>query len=257
MYSLIKMSTDQIFVLASNLRQNLRKSSVHRRRSIVRDFALTTSAHGIPGIARSRTLPNRLFWSICFVAFASITLYFVTREIRAYFSYSTQTSVDMTSEWPQHFPAFTFCNLAPVRYDRFITPFLNYTASLNISDLTDSNSFTSAHMKHLFDFFQMKINRNESLDDFFFPLSSMLIRCTFNNVPCYASNFTSFSLPSYGLCHTFNAKRKGVANVYFSDEYGGTGNLNLRLYAHSHQYVPFVREGLSRMLFEGTDAVPR
>jgi len=216
-----------------------------RRRSIIREFGLNTSAHGVPGIARSQSITNTIFWSICFLTFAGIALYFIIREIRSYFDYSTQTSVNMISEWPQYFPAFTVCNLAPVRYDRFIKPFLNYTATLNINDTT---TISSSQAKYIGDFFQMKINRNESIDEFFFPLNTMLMKCVFNGRSCSPMNFTSFSSSSYGLCYTFNAKLKNMNNVHYSDDYGGSGNLNLRFYVHSHQYVPYIREGKNRNL---------
>ena len=214
-----------------------------RRRSIVREFAVTTSAHGIPGIARSRSRYNRLFWIVSFVTFVSITLIFVGREIRNYFEHPTQTSVEMNNERPQYFPAFTICNLAPVRYDRFIRPFINYTNSLNLSQITGPDSFSSDTIRHLLDFFQMKLNRNESLDQFFFPLSSMLIRCVYNGKICSAKDFTSFSLPTFGFCYTFNAKIKGIDHVRYTNENGRAGSLYLRFYVHHHQYVPFIREG--------------
>jgi hypothetical protein len=215
----------------------------HRRRSIIREFSLNTSAHGIPGIARSQSIPNTIFWSICFTVFTAVALYFIIQEIRSYFDYTTQTSVNMINEWPQYFPAFTICNLAPVRYDRFIGPFLNYTATLNITDTNDTTTISLQQAKYMGDFFQMRINRNESINEFFFPLSAMLIKCVFNGRSCSAVNFTSFSSSSYGLCYTFNAKLKNVKNVRYSDEYGGPGNLYLRFYVHSHQYVPYIREG--------------
>ncbi|CAF4644175.1 unnamed protein product, partial [Rotaria socialis] len=142
------MYSDTIFVISN--KTNKRRERVVRRRSIIRQFALNTSTHGIPGIARSE-------------------------KIRKYFEYSTQTSVDIVNEWPQHFPAFTICNLAPVRYDLFVQSFSNYTTTLNITNAKDTNSMSLQQIKRIGDFFQMKINRNESLDEFFFPLSSMLM----------------------------------------------------------------------------------
>jgi hypothetical protein len=238
------MPSGAIFVISTKPIKVSRK--VGQCRSIIREFCLNTSAHGIPGIARSQSIHNTIFWSICFLTFAGIALYFIIREIRSYFDYSTQTSVNMISEWPQHFPAFTICNLAPVRYDRFIEPFLNYTTTLNITKTNDTTSISSVQAAHIGDFFQMKINRNESLDEFFFPLNAMLMKCVFNGRSCSAVNFTSFSSSSYGLCYTFNAKLKNIKNVRYSDEYGGSGNLNLRFYVHSHQYVPYIREGQYR-----------
>ncbi|CAF0993422.1 unnamed protein product [Rotaria sordida] len=231
-----------IFVIDTNTNKKRRQAG--RRRSIVREFALNTSIHGIPGIARSQSIHNTIFWWISFTIFTGITFYFVTQEIRSYFEYSTQTSVNIVSEWPQHFPAFTICNLAPVRYDRFIKPFLNYTTMLNITNTNDTTSISLLQAKYMSDFFQMKINRNESVKEFFFPLSTMLMKCVFNGYSCSAVNFTSFSSSSYGRCYTFNAKLKNINHVHDSNEYGGPGRLNLRFYVHSHQYVPYIREGV-------------
>jgi len=89
----------------------------------------------------------------------------------------------------------------------------------------------------------MKINQNESLDEFFFPLNAMLMKCVFNGHFCSAVNFTSFPSSSYGFCYTFNAKLKNISNVLNSNEYGGSGTLNLHFYVHSNQYVPYIREG--------------
>ncbi|CAF5142835.1 unnamed protein product, partial [Rotaria sp. Silwood1] len=42
---------------------------LHRRRSIIRDFSLNTSTHGIPGIARSQSIHNRIFWIVSTLVF--------------------------------------------------------------------------------------------------------------------------------------------------------------------------------------------
>jgi len=115
------MPVGPIFVIGSETIKKPQKSG--RRRSIIREFCLNTSAHGVPAIARSQSIHNKLFWLICFTAFFETAMYFIVREIFSYFDYPTQTSVDIISEWPQYFPAFTVCNVAPVRtivsLDRF------------------------------------------------------------------------------------------------------------------------------------------
>ena len=215
-----------------------------RRRSIIREFALTTSTHGIPGIARSQSKHNRLFWSISTIAFTGIMLYFVTRSIRDYFDYPKQTSIDVIVEWPIAFPAFTFCNYCPVRHDRFVGAFLDYLKALNLTD-NSTNAITANQTRYFQDFLQLKILQNESRDYFFFPLSAMLISCSFNNVPCQSSDFISFESSAYGQCYTYNAQIKNRSNggVRDSNEHGGTGLLRLRLYVHSHQYVPYFSDG--------------
>ncbi|CAF2515109.1 unnamed protein product [Rotaria sp. Silwood2] len=231
------MHIDTIFVIGTTMNKTRRQ--VSRRRSIIREFGLNTSAHGIPGIARSQSIHNTIFWSISFIIFTGITLYFVIQEIRSYFEYSTQTSVNIVSEWPQHFPAFTICNLAPVRYDRFIELFRNYTATFNITNTNDTTSISLFQAKYMGDFFQMKINRNESLNEFFFPLNAMLMKCVFNGRPCSAVNFTSFSSSSYGFCYTFNAKLKNSNHIHYSNEYGGSG-VGMIAMVHDNAQLPLI-----------------
>ena len=65
------------------------EAKMHRRRSIIQEFSLNTSTHGIPGIARSTSVINRVFWSIVFLVFTGVMLYFTIQAIRAYFEYPT------------------------------------------------------------------------------------------------------------------------------------------------------------------------
>ena len=43
-----------------------------------------------------------------------------------------------------------------------------------MTDSNDTSSISLQQARYMGDFFQMKINRNESLNEFFFPLSAML-----------------------------------------------------------------------------------
>ena len=216
-----------------------------RRRSIIRNFALNTSTHGLPGIARSESIHNRVFWSLSTIAFTGVMLYFVIQSIRDYFSYPTQTSVGVTIEWPIPFPAFTFCNYSPLRRDTFTSAFTTYLNFLQITNSSDTNVIFSRYIDFVRDFLQQKINQNEPIDDFLFPLEAMLIRCRFNDVPCNTSDFISFESPLYGRCYTYNAKMKDQPNggVRDSNLNGGNGVLDLHLYIHSHQYIPYLTDG--------------
>ena len=118
------------------------ETSKSRRRSIIREYALNTSTHGLFGIARSRSKHNCIFWTITFLISTSIMLYFVTESIKSYFEYASTTSVSIVVERTQTFPAVTFCNYAPARYDRIIGPFLNYTNSNNLTNTNDTSTFT-------------------------------------------------------------------------------------------------------------------
>ena len=218
---------------------------LRRRVSIIKEFGLNTSTHGIPGIARSENIPNRIFWTIAFLIFTGIMIYFVVEAILAYFAYPSQTSVSIIVEWPQAFPAVTICNYSPIRYDRFIGPFLNYTNALNLTNTTDTTVFDSTQANYIYSFLVDKLNRGESLNDFFFSLESMMIYCNYNGLPCTVANFTSFVSPLYGLCYTYNAKLKNATDndVKNSGDNGGNGLFQLQLYAYQHQYVPYMLNG--------------
>jgi hypothetical protein len=216
-----------------------------RSLSIIKEFSLNTSTHGIPGIARSRSKRNCVFWSVAFIIYAGIMLYFIIESVVAYFQYPTQTSVSVIVEWPQDFPAVTICNYSPLRYDQFIGPFLNYTNALNLTNTTDTTKFTSTQASYIQNFLLYKINRGESLNDLSFSLDSMMMGCTYNMQACTAVNFTWFMSPLYGLCYTFNAKLKNGTNngIRYNAENAGTGLLDLSFYIYRHQYVPYMLKG--------------
>ncbi|CAF1331203.1 unnamed protein product [Rotaria sp. Silwood1] len=238
---------------------NESKPAVHRRRrrrSIIREFCLNTSTHALPGIARSESMHNRLFWSISFVIFTGIMIYFVTISIINYFQYPTTIDVSYDNDWQQYFAAFSFCNIAPFRSDRFIEPFLNYTNALNLTDTNDTTTITPYQANFVDDFIFHKINSNETLEDYFFPLSSMLFTCSYNFQSCSTADFISFISPTYGLCHTFNAKWKNTSenSLRRGSAYGSVSVLTLGLYIHSYQYLPYLSEvtGITALVHDNT-----
>ena len=222
------------------------RASIPRRRSIVREFALNTSTHGIPGIARSRSKLNGLFWSVSFLSFTGVMIYFVVQSIRNYFQYPTQTSVSIVIDQQAAFPAVTICNYAPFRFDRVLEPLLNYANdALNITNTTDPTKVFPQLLDMLPEFMISKLNEGGSVKEYFFPLSMMLLYCDYNGIPCNASDFRSFLSSTYGLCYSFNtqARDANASQVRSSTDSAGTGRLLLYLYAHSQLYVPLFSPG--------------
>ena len=207
-------------------------------RTILREFGLNTSTHGIPGIARSESLPNRLYWTICLLAFTGVMIYFTSESIRAYFRYPTQTIVSVNALPTVLFPAVSFCNYSPLRYDRFIGSFLNYM---------NTTAFSLEQASHVQDFLRDQVNSNNSLSDYFYSLESMLLSCQYNGLNCSSEDFVSFVTPRYGQCHTFNAKSKhrNTSALRSIFDNAGYGVLYLELYVHRHQYIPYLSKGTS------------
>lgn len=217
------------------------------RRNILREFGLNTSTHGVPGIARSETWPNRVYWTVITVVFTGIMVYFVAESISNYLDYPTQTVVSIEELSDPLFPAVSLCNYSPLRYDRFIGPFLNYSRHFNLTKDPNATTFTVEHVPHLASFFRYKLINNESLIDYFYSLDSMLLSCTYNERNCSSQDFISFNTSKFGQCYTFNARSKHINNgqLHTMFEYGGEGVLELELYIHRHQYVPYVSKGRS------------
>lgn len=216
-----------------------------RRRSIIRDFALNTSAHALPGIARSQTLHNRLFWGISFVAFTGTMIFFIAQSIYNYFQYDTQTTISIVVERDQVFPAVTFCNICPARYDLLKDPLFEFINLTNLTSMDDRIDMEAKIPHHMVDFLIHSINTRHDLTQYFFALETMLIGCSYNAVPCNQSDFISFVSPDYGLCYTFNTrlKRSGDSRLRRVNDNGGPGTLQLHFYIHNHLYVPNVSDG--------------
>ena len=211
------------------------------RTMIIREFCLNTSTHGLPGIARSQSVHNRLFWSISLAGFTGFMIYLIINAILMYFNYPTQIDINITNQWPQYFPAFSFCNIGLIRLNQFIDDFFNFTQTFNLTAMNGSSTILPSATLYIPQFLQYKLNHHESIDQYFYSLSSMLVSCSYNNQPCSSTDFISFTTAVYGSCYTFNAQLKNHSStsVRLGNENGGDGILQLGLYVHSHQYVPY------------------
>ena len=98
-----------------------------RTRSIIREFSSNTTAHGIPGIARSRSWPNRLFWTISTLTFLGIMLFFCIKVVINYFGYPTTADIEIETSYRVAFPAVSFCNFSPTRLDELYKAFVQET----------------------------------------------------------------------------------------------------------------------------------
>ncbi|CAF0758862.1 unnamed protein product [Didymodactylos carnosus] len=220
----------------------------HGRRTIIKEFFSNTSIHGLPSIAKSHNLKNCLFWTIAFLIFTGLMIYFIILTILDYLKYTTQTKVKIINEWPMHYPAFTICPASPYRSDLFEEPFLNYT---NSSVFLPSANLGNNINQFAID--MINIGGMEKLTEYAFLLSDMLISCTYNGFKCNESDFIWFASASYGICYTFNAKTANKSILYTNTN-GGQGLLELELYVHENIYVDYVTDsvGIVTMIHDNT-----
>ena len=210
---------------------------------ILRQFFSNTSISALPNMSRSENKFNQIFWFLSFISFLGIMIYFLVGIIQMYFEYPLSMNSDVIQQQPQYFPAFSFCNVGKLRYDQFIGSFLNYTNTNNVSSSNDSTTITRSQANYISNFLLEQINQNKSLEQYFFSLSPMLYQCSFDSKPCSIADFISFTESGFGSCYTFNAKLKNTtAQIPRYTILGGAG-LQIGLYVHSEQYVPYATDG--------------
>ena len=168
-----------------------------RRRSVIRDFFRATSIHGLPAIARGHSPTHIVFWSLAFLVFFGIMLYFVVVSILAFLAYPTQTNVDIVVEYPMPFPAVTVCHYAALRSDLFVGPLINYTVNLGL--LSPNTSIEDALKNPIlastvFPFLLDLLDRKRDIAEYVFDLKELLHSCTYNDLPCNGSDFVPVSL---------------------------------------------------------------
>jgi hypothetical protein len=170
-----------------------------RRRSIVVDYLLAASTHGLRTLGRANSTKNRIFWIVVFMTACGLMLYFVISNILQYLAYPTTTSIEITAQRDMNFPAVTVCSANPYRVDRMNEYLLAY-AKLIGSNLT-GEALENLATNMIVDLF----NRNETTElyNIGFALSDMLLDCTYNNINC-SSNFTYSISSVLGNCYTFN-----------------------------------------------------
>ncbi|CAF3602930.1 unnamed protein product, partial [Rotaria sordida] len=211
-----------------------------RRRSIIREFSLNTSTHGIPGIARSQNIHNRIFWIVSTLIFTGIMLFFIVESMKAYFNYPTQTSVSFIVERSQAFPAVSICNFSPIRFDNFIEPFLNFTKSRNLTYTNDTSTISIELVPYITEFVQNLLNDSEPVTSYFFPLNSTLISCLYNGQRCQANDFIPFYSSSFGRCYTFNAKMKlNQSSVRSTTDFGDV-SVGMIAMIHDNTELPLI-----------------
>ncbi|CAF4358717.1 unnamed protein product [Adineta steineri] len=97
-----------------------------RRRSIVLDYLVSASTHGLRSVGRAYSRYNRNFWVFTFMVASGIMLYFVISAILQYFAYPTQTKVEIRLDRHMAFPAVTICSGNPYRYDTINASLVSY-----------------------------------------------------------------------------------------------------------------------------------
>ncbi|CAF3823936.1 unnamed protein product [Adineta steineri] len=189
-----------------------------RRRSIVLDYLLTASTHGLRSVGRAYSKYNRNFWVFTFTVASGIMLYFVISAILQYFAYPTQTKVEIRLDRHMAFPAVTICSGNAYRYDTINASLVSYFYRLMSPNTTFNQTILNSLLIPLLtDLFSR--NQTKELVSIGFQLSDFLLECTYNGINC-SNVFTPSISPTMGNCFTFNWKSS--EKVFTVSDYGDT-----------------------------------
>ena len=205
-------------------------------------FCHSTTFHGVPHIAASRSLVRIAYWSILLILALCLMIYAIVAVSCAYFAYNAYIIEKQNLSRELKFPAVTICNLNP--YPKIaIQTALNYTEEqlFNIILFGDLISTRQELTKHLsVNISQLAAELAEDTEGFVssgfttfsHKLENMLWSCYYNDQPCSVDNFTTFDNIN-GKCFTFNGDTN---NVLYTRTPGSMFGLELVLNAEQFEY---------------------
>jgi hypothetical protein len=230
---------------------------IQRRRSILLEYLITTSTHGLRSVGRAYSTCNRLVWIVTFTVACVLMLSFIVSSVLQYLSYPTQTNVEIVFNPTMPFPAVTICSGTPYRYDKINESLVDFFYRLYPSNATfNQSSLNLLSLPLMVDLFNR--NRTDQLVSMGFRLSDMLLQCTYNEINC--SNAFTLSISSIlGNCFTFNWK---TSTQFFTiSGFGATlvirEGLQMTFYISREAYFPSTTYDIGlTVLLHSNDELP-
>lgn len=91
------------------------QSKSHEAVGKLHEFCSETTAHGFGRLASSKSIPERLIWSVCLLSALVYTAYQGFNLVSAFFLYPVDVKVEMKHVEDLEFPAIVVCNMNAVR----------------------------------------------------------------------------------------------------------------------------------------------
>ena len=228
-----------------------------RRRSILVDYLISTSTHGLRSVGRAYSTCNRLCWVLMFLVASGFMCYFVVSAVLQYFAYPTQTKVEIVLDQAMAFPAVTFCSSNPNRYDKMNTSLVNLFYRLYPANTAFNQSVLDSLATPLF-IDLLSRNQIEEWRAIGFQPSDMLLACTYNGIDC-SKAFTPSISSVLGNCYTFNWKTSAelVTLNDFSNTFVLRAGLSMTFYVPHEIFFPTTFYGNSLIvLLHDNDELP-
>ncbi|CAF1586787.1 unnamed protein product [Didymodactylos carnosus] len=157
-----------------------KKDYIKRRRiSIINEYLISTSTHGLKSLGSAYNTLHFLFWFLTFLLACSLMLYFIVQCIIEYYHYPTQTIIEIRSETEINFPAITFCNSNPFRYDKINESYNNYLLNTNCSYINNNVYCMKQFINDLFN-----SNNQTQIINYDYVINDLLVDCNYNILDC-------------------------------------------------------------------------
>jgi len=230
-------------------------------------FCHSTSFHGLPHIAESRSFIRIAYWMALLVLAFGLLIWAITSVTIAYFKYNTFIIREQKFPDKLKFPSITVCNL-----NRYAKSKLQ--RNLNYSEDQIFQAAVFADRLSTRNILNANINLNESattftndiaafaaggFTQFSHDIENMLWSCYFNNQHCSVSDFTT-RINRNGKCFTFNDNASetlytttpgadhGLELILNVEQYdyflSSASSVGVKVYVHSQGDFPYFGEHL-------------
>ncbi|XP_071491237.1 acid-sensing ion channel 1A-like [Diadema antillarum] len=228
-------------------------------RDIIKEFADSTTVHGIQRIVCAESFPAKCFWTvICFVA-TGLLLYQGTRIIQDFGQRLVNTKMELVKSSNIEFPGVTVCNMNTMRRSALRNSKYHPLAvwEMGIPLNSTQNEYPELSFKAIEQFdlegdrtFGMPVvwPTREDIEKFGHQAEDLILDCTYNWKPCRIENFTRFQHPVYGNCFTFNLPDSKTGMALRTSQIGSKSDSfdyrhpdRLRIFdptSHSHELDP-------------------
>ena len=124
----------------------------------------------------------KIFWTLLLFGSLDISVYLITNLFIQFFRYDVTTSRKQIFETPTQFSQVNICNQNPltIKYGYIINLDPNFPNDLAVLNATEQQLLSHS-------------------------LSDILLSCTFNNLPCYPTDFVWYLDRNWGNCWAFNS----------------------------------------------------
>ncbi|XP_012582275.1 PREDICTED: acid-sensing ion channel 5 [Condylura cristata] len=178
------------------------------RKTFDRDFAISTSFHGVHNIVGNRSQIRKVIWLAVVLGSVSLVVWQIYCRFVNYFTWPTTTSVEVQYVENVEFPAVTFCNLNRFQTDavaKFGLIFFLWDIVSKVLHLQELSA-NSTRSKEVIDFLER--HQNFNITEFvrkngFYLNNNTLLKCDFFGKPCGPKDFAHV-FTEYGNCFTFN-----------------------------------------------------